>query len=92
VQVDDEIPKDVDDGGVQGKPKPRVQQVAEDDDLVVARPRYSFRPGARPAPTMRFFTSAPTSVPSIWLRPNVYVFAISLATASRLHFGAMYAI
>jgi hypothetical protein len=29
---------------------------------------------------------------SVWLRPNVYVFAISLATASRLHFGAMYAI
>jgi hypothetical protein len=39
VQVDVEIPKDVDDGGVQGKPKPRV---TEDDDLVVARPWYSF--------------------------------------------------
>jgi hypothetical protein len=25
---------------------------------------------------------------SIWLRPNVYVFAISLATASRLRFSA----
>jgi hypothetical protein len=41
VQVDVEVPKDVDDGGVEGKPKPRVQEIAEDDDLVVARPRYS---------------------------------------------------
>jgi hypothetical protein len=92
VQVDIEIPKDVDGGGVQGKPKPRVQQVAEDDDLVVARPRYSFPPRARPASTMRFFTREPTSVLYIWLRPNVYVFWISFATASRLRFGAMYAI
>jgi hypothetical protein len=29
---------------------------------------------------------------SIWLRPNVYVFAISFAAASRLLFGAMRAI
>jgi hypothetical protein len=50
------------------------------------------RPGARPAPTMRFFTREPTLVLSIWLRPNVYVFGISFATASRLLFGAMYAI
>jgi hypothetical protein len=50
------------------------------------------RPGARSAPTMRFFTNESTSVLSIWLRPNMYVFAISLATASRLRFGAMSAI
>jgi hypothetical protein len=41
VQVDVEVPKDVDDGGVEGKPKPRVQEITEDDDLVVMRPRYS---------------------------------------------------
>jgi hypothetical protein len=41
---------------------------------------------------MRFFTREPTSVLSIWLRPNVYVFAISFATTSRLLFAAMYAI
>jgi hypothetical protein len=42
VQVDVEVPEDVDDGGVQGKTKPRVQQVAEDDDFVVSRSWYSF--------------------------------------------------
>jgi hypothetical protein len=41
VQVDVEVPKDVDNDGVEGKPKPRVQKIAEDDDLVIARPRYS---------------------------------------------------
>jgi hypothetical protein len=50
------------------------------------------RPGARPVPTMWFFTREPTSVPSIWLRPKVYVFGISFAIASRLRFGAMYAV
>jgi hypothetical protein len=50
------------------------------------------RPGARAVPTMWFFWSEPTSVPSIWLRPKVYVFGISFATASRLRFGAMDAI
>jgi hypothetical protein len=92
VQVDVEIPKDVDNGGVQGKPKPRVQQVAEDNDFVVARPRYSLPPRGSAGPTMRFFTREPTSVLSIWLRPNVYVFWISLTTASRFLFGAMYVI
>jgi hypothetical protein len=42
VQVDVEVPKDVDDGGVEEKLKPRVQQIAEDDDLVITWPRYSF--------------------------------------------------
>jgi hypothetical protein len=41
---------------------------------------------------MRFFTREPTSVLSIWLQPNMYVFGISFATASRLLFEAMYAI
>jgi hypothetical protein len=50
------------------------------------------RPGARAVPTMRFFTRELTSVPSIWLRPKVYVFVISFVTASRLRFGAMNAI
>jgi hypothetical protein len=48
------------------------------------------RQGARPVPTMWFFTREPTSVPSIWLRPKVYVFGISFATESSLRFGAMY--
>jgi hypothetical protein len=30
---------------------------------------------------MRFFRRELTSVPSIWLRPKVYVFGISFATA-----------
>jgi hypothetical protein len=42
VQVDVEVPKDVDDSGVEGKPKPRVHQIAEDDDLVITWPRYNF--------------------------------------------------
>jgi hypothetical protein len=50
------------------------------------------RPGARPVPTMRFFTREPTSVSSIWLQPKVYVFGISFATASHLRFGAMYVV
>jgi hypothetical protein len=50
------------------------------------------RPGARPVLTIWFFMREPTSVPSIWLRPKVYVFGISFATASHLHFGAMYAV
>jgi hypothetical protein len=35
------IAKDLDDGRVEGKPKPRVQEIAEDDDLVITRPWYS---------------------------------------------------
>jgi hypothetical protein len=50
------------------------------------------RIGSRPVPTMWFFTREPTSVLSIWLQLNVYVFGISFATASRLLFGAMDAI
>jgi hypothetical protein len=50
------------------------------------------RSGARAVPTMRFFTREPTSVPSIWLRPKVYVFGISFVPASRLLYGAMNAI
>jgi hypothetical protein len=71
VQVDIEVLEDVDDGGVQREPKPRVQQVAKDDNFVVRGRGTVSRPGARPAPTMRFFTSDSTSVLSIWLRPNV---------------------
>jgi hypothetical protein len=74
---------------VQREPKPRVQQVAKDDNFVVPWLRHSLPARGSAGPTMRFFTSDATSVLSIWLRPNVYVFAISLATASRLRFGAM---
>jgi hypothetical protein len=49
-------------------------------------------PEVRAVPTMWFFSREPTSVPSIWLRPKVYVFGISFVTASRLRFGAMDAI
>jgi hypothetical protein len=42
VQVDVEIPEVVDDGGVQRETKPRIQQIAEDDDFVVPRPQNSF--------------------------------------------------
>jgi hypothetical protein len=38
---DVEVPKDVDDDVVEGKPKPSVQEIAEDDDLVIVWPRYS---------------------------------------------------
>jgi hypothetical protein len=50
------------------------------------------RPGARAVPTMRFFSREPTSVPSIWLRPKVYVFGISFVTTSHFRFRAMDAI
>jgi hypothetical protein len=40
VQVNVEVPEDIDDGGVKGEPKPRKQEIPEDDDLVVARLRY----------------------------------------------------
>jgi hypothetical protein len=77
---------------VKGVLKPRVQEIAEDDDLIVARPRYGLPARARAVPTMRFFTREPTSVPSIWRQPKEYVFGISFVTASRLRFGAMNAI
>jgi hypothetical protein len=89
VQVDVEIPEDVDDGRVQREPKPRVQQITKDATSLSRGRGTVSQPGARPAPTIRFFTSDSTSVLSIWLRQDVYVFAISLATASRLRFGAM---
>jgi hypothetical protein len=40
VQVYVKVPEDIDDGGVKGEPKPRKQQIPEDDDLIVARLRY----------------------------------------------------
>jgi hypothetical protein len=40
VQVNVEVPKDIDDGGMKGEPKPRKQEIPEDDDLIVARLRY----------------------------------------------------
>jgi hypothetical protein len=40
VQVYVEVPEDIDDGGVKGEPKPRKQEIPEDDDLIVARLRY----------------------------------------------------
>jgi hypothetical protein len=71
VQVDVEIPEDVDDGGVQREPKPRVSRSRKmKTSLSCGRGTVS-RPGARRAPTMRFFTSDSTSVLSIWLRPKV---------------------
>jgi hypothetical protein len=39
MQVYVEIPKDVDDGGM-GKPKPRKQEIAKDDNLIIAGFRY----------------------------------------------------
>jgi hypothetical protein len=40
VQVYVEVLEDTDDGGVKGEPKPRKQEVPEDDDLIVMRLRY----------------------------------------------------
>jgi hypothetical protein len=40
MQVYVEVPEDIDDGGVKGEPKPRKQQIPEDDNLIVARLRY----------------------------------------------------
>jgi hypothetical protein len=92
VQVDVEVPKDVDNGGVEGKPKPRVQQIAEDDDLVIMRLRYSF-----PA---RGSTGPDHAV----LHQGAHVGIVNLASAERVRLwdllrdgiasplGAMYAI
>jgi hypothetical protein len=41
VQVYVEIPEDIDGGGMKGEPKSCVQEIAEDDNFVVARLRYS---------------------------------------------------
>jgi hypothetical protein len=71
VQVDVEVPEDVDDCGMQWEPKPHIQQVAKDDNFVVPWPRHSLTARGSADPTMRFFTSDYTSVLSIWLRPNV---------------------
>jgi hypothetical protein len=92
VQVDVEIPENVDDGGVQGKRSPAYSRSRKMTTSLSRGRGTVSRQGARPAPTIRFFTEESTSVLSIWLRPNVYVFAISLATTSRLRFGAMCAI
>jgi hypothetical protein len=40
VQVNVEVPEDIDDGGVKGEPKPCKQEIPEDDDLIVARLRH----------------------------------------------------
>jgi hypothetical protein len=40
MQVYVEIPKDVDDGGMKGKLKPRKQEITEDDNLIIAGLRY----------------------------------------------------
>jgi hypothetical protein len=40
VQVYVEVAEDIDDGRVKGEPKPRKQEIPEDDDLIVARLRY----------------------------------------------------
>jgi hypothetical protein len=40
MQVYVEVPKDIDDSRVKGEPKPRKQQILEDDDLIAARLRY----------------------------------------------------
>jgi hypothetical protein len=39
-QVYFEISEDVDDGGMKGKPKPRKQEIAEDDNLIIVGLRY----------------------------------------------------
>jgi hypothetical protein len=92
VQVDVEVPKDVDDGGVQGKPKTRVQQVAEDDDLVVARSRYSLPARGSAGPDHAVLHQS-ADVGTVDLAPTERVgLRDLLATASRLRFGAMYAI
>jgi hypothetical protein len=40
VQVYVEIPEDVDDGGMKGEPKPRKQEIAEDNNLIITGLRY----------------------------------------------------
>jgi hypothetical protein len=39
-QVYFEISEDVDNGGMKGKPKPRKQEIAEDDNLIIVGLRY----------------------------------------------------
>jgi hypothetical protein len=40
MQVYVEIPEDVDDGGMKGKPKFRKQEITKDDNLIIAGFRY----------------------------------------------------
>jgi hypothetical protein len=89
VQVYIVVPEDVDDGGVKGGPKPRKQEIPEDDNLIVARLRYGLPARGSHGPNHAVPLKRAHIGPSIWLRPKVYVFGISFATASRLRFGAM---
>jgi hypothetical protein len=41
MQVYVEIPEDVDDGGMKGKSKPRKQEIAKDDNLIITGLRHS---------------------------------------------------
>jgi hypothetical protein len=92
VQVDVEIPENVDDGGVQRETKPRVQQIAEDDDFVVPRSRYSFPARGSAGPDHAVFHQR-VHIGLVDLASAECVrLAISLTTASRLRFGAMSAI
>jgi hypothetical protein len=41
MQVHVEVPEDVDNGRMKGEPKPRKQEIAKDDNLIVTRLRHS---------------------------------------------------
>jgi hypothetical protein len=78
------IPEDVDDGWMKGEPKSRKQDIAKDDNLIIAGLRHNLSAKGSRGPDH--------AVLSIRLRPKVYVFGISFATASRLRFEAMTAL
>jgi hypothetical protein len=55
MQVHVEVPEDVDNGRMKGESKPRKQEIAKDDNLIVTRFGTVSRPGALVVPIMRFF-------------------------------------
>jgi hypothetical protein len=89
MQIDVEIPEDIDNSGMKGKPKSDKQQIPKDDNLILLSLSTISFPRAHNVPIIRFFCRDATSPSSIRLRPKVYVFGISFATVSRLRFRAM---
>jgi hypothetical protein len=41
MQIDVEIPEDIDNSGMKGKPKPDKQQIPKDDNLILLRPQHN---------------------------------------------------
>jgi hypothetical protein len=74
---------------VKGKPKPSEQEIAKDDNFILAGFRHGFSTGS-PRGTDHAVLLESVHIGAVnQTSPKVYVFGISFVTASRLRFGAM---